>query len=94
VLSPNLQGGANEQNFADGDATSYDSGVTVLDAQGLAPGKALVALAFTSLQDAAHGRDGGTCDNWTLDYTLIQAADGNWLIDSTQPYLGAEHTAC
>jgi serine protease Do len=94
VLSPRLQGGANEQHFAEGDATSYDFSVTVLGAQQLAPGTVLVAIGFTSLQDSAHGPNGDTCDNWTLDYTLIQAADGRWLIDATQPHRGSQHTTC
>jgi serine protease Do len=94
VLSPRLRGGSDAQHFAEGDATSYDLGVTVLDAQQLAPGTVLVGIGFTSLQDAAHGPNGDTCDNWTLDYALIQAADGSWLIDSTKPHLGSLHTTC
>jgi serine protease Do len=94
VLSPRLQGGANEQAFAEGDATSYDFGMTVLDAQQRASRNVLVALAFTSLQDAAHGPGGDTCDDWTLDYTMIESANGSWLIDSTQPHLGSQHTTC
>jgi len=94
VLSPRLQGGSDAQHFAEGDATSYDFGVTVLDAAQLAPGTVVVGIGFTSLQDATHGPNGDTCDNWTLDYTLIQAADGSWLIDSTQPHLGSLHTTC
>ncbi len=94
VLSPTLQAGASEQDFANGDATSYDFGMTVLGAQQLANAKILIALAFTSLQDAAHGPNGDPCDNWTLDYTMIQSPDGTWLIDSTQPHAGSQHTTC
>ncbi|MCA1644886.1 MAG: trypsin-like peptidase domain-containing protein [Chloroflexi bacterium] len=94
VLSPRLRAGSNEQSFAEGDSTSYDFGVTVLDAQGHSPGTAVVAVGFTSLQDAAHGPDGDTCDNWTIAYSLIKSGDGRWLLDSTQPYLGKRHTTC
>ncbi|MCU1657978.1 MAG: Trypsin-like peptidase protein [Pseudonocardiales bacterium] len=95
VLSPRLQGGASEQQFANGDATSYDSGLTVIAAQAVDATTVHVALAFTSLQTADKGPSGDTCDNWTLLYTMIQGADGSWLIDSTGPYNGMpEHTAC
>lgn len=94
VLSPGLQNGASEQDFADGDATSYDFGVTVLDAHQLAPGKVRVGIAFTSLQDAAHGPDRDTCDNWTLNYTMARTGDGSWLIDATRARAGRTHTAC
>ena len=52
-----------------------------------------VALAFTSLQTADKGPNGDVCDNWTLAYTMIQSADGTWLIDRTQPYNGVSHTS-
>ncbi len=94
VLSPRLQEQASEQSFADGDATSYDFDLSVLDASQVDPTTVQVALAFTSLQTAAKGPNGDTCDNWTIGYTLVQAADGSWLIDAADPYQGVLHTAC
>lgn len=95
VLSPRLQAGTTEQQFADGDATSYDTDQHVIAAHAVNATTVHVVLAFTSLQTADKGPGGDVCDNWTLDYTLIQTSDGSWLIDSTQPYGSTpEHTAC
>lgn len=94
VLSPRLQAGNSGEAFADGDATSFDTGQTVLDARALDATTVQIALAFTSLQTAAKGPNGDTCDNWTIDYTVIQAADGSWLIDAAAPYHGVLDTAC
>lgn len=95
VFSPRLQGQASEQSFAAGDSSSYDFGQTILDANPIAPGTVLVGLAFTSIQASAQGPNGDTCDNWTLSYTMIQAADSSWRIDRTRAYNGRpEHTAC
>ena len=94
VLSRRLRANLTEQQFADGDATSYDSDITVLDAQATDATTVTVALAFTSLQTPDKGPNGDSCDHWTLLYTLIQNTDGSWLIDRTQPYNGPEHTTC
>lgn len=94
VLSPRLQSGASEQSLANGDATSFDSGVSVLDARQLGPDQWLIGIAFNSIQDTAHGPNGDVCDNWTLNYTMIRANDGSWLIDSTKARAGIAHTAC
>lgn len=94
VLSPRIRAEASEASFADGDATSYDSNITVLDAHAVDASTVTVALAFTSLQTADKGPNGDTCDNWTLQYTMVQGPDGTWYIDGTQAYGGAEHIAC
>jgi serine protease Do len=94
VLTPRLQAGASEQQFAAGDATSYDTGQTILDAHALNPTTVVIDLAFTSLQTSDKGPNGDTCDNWTLTYTMIQASDGSWQIDAAKPYKGIAHTTC
>jgi serine protease Do len=94
VLSPRIRAGASEASFADADATSYDSGIAVLDAKAVDAATVKIALAFTSLQTADKGPDGDTCDNWSLLYTMIQGPDGGWYIDGTDAYGGAEHLAC
>jgi serine protease Do len=94
VLSPRLQSGSTEQQFADGDATSFDTGQEVLEAHAVDAHTVQVALAFTSLQTAEKGPNGDTCDDWTIDYTMIQIADGSWLIDAAAPYHGVLHTTC
>jgi hypothetical protein len=94
VLSPRLQAQASEQQFAEGDGSSYDFGQTVLDVSPLDAATVRVALAFTSLQAPDKGPNGDTCDDWTLEYTMIQSSDSSWLIDATQPYHGTEHMTC
>jgi serine protease Do len=94
VLSPRLQAQTTEQAFADGDATSYISDIAVLDAHQVAAKTIQIALSFTSLQTSARGPNGDTCDTWTINYTLLQAADGSWLIDAADPYHGSLHTTC
>jgi serine protease Do len=94
VLSPRLQAGTTAQEFAAGDATSYDTDQEVLDARAVDADTVHVVLAFTSLQSAAKGPNGDTCDNWTIDYTMIRTSDGTWLIDAAAPYKGSLHTAC
>ncbi len=85
----------NEAAFAAGDATSYDSGVTVLDAGRTDADTVRVALAFTSLQRADKGPNGhDTCDNWTIDYTMIRGTGGTWYIDAAHRYHGSWYTSC
>lgn len=94
VLSPRLQAQSTEQSFADADSTSYDSDLQVLDAAQIDATTVRVALTFTSLQAPNKGPNGNSCDIWTLDYTMIQAGDGSWLIDAARPYQGVLHEAC
>lgn len=94
VLSPRLQQQTSEADFASGDATSFDSGFTVITAQVVDQATVRVDLAFNSLQSPANGPNGEVCDNWTIDYTLVQSVTGGWLIDRSNPHNGSTHTAC
>jgi S1-C subfamily serine protease len=94
VFSPNQQARIPFNDFQAGTITSYDSSVMILDAQSRTDGSVLVVLGFNSLQASAQGPDGDTCDNWTLDYAMVQASDGRWLIDSALPHGGSTHTSC
>jgi serine protease Do len=92
VLSPKAQAQTPFAQFQTG--ASYDSDLQVLDAHSLASSRVLVTLSFNSLQAPAKGPNGETCDNWTLDYTLIQAGDGGWQIDASAAHNGSTHTPC
>ena len=94
VLAPNRQSRADYQGFAKGVSTSYDSDITILDAQLVDASTVTVDLAFNSLQTSANGPDGDTCDNWTLVFKMVQQSDGTWRIDGAQPYNGSTHTSC
>ncbi len=96
VLNPSTHPQSGYADFAAGDATSYDSDITVLDAQRIDNTTVRIALSFTSLQraDKAPANSGDTCDIWDLTYTMVQATDGSWLIDSTSPHSGNGHTHC
>jgi serine protease Do len=92
VLSPQIRGTLT--SFAEGDSTSYDFDQAVLEANQIDSTTAGVALEFTSIQASDKGPDGDVCDLWTIDYTMGEAADGRWYIDSTGPYRDRWHTTC
>jgi serine protease Do len=94
VLSPRLRGSSSVESFADGDETSFDSNITVLEAAQIDAGTVHVALSFVSLQRPDKGPDGDTCDVWTLSYTMVQAPAGNWWIDDAKAYDGTAHRTC
>jgi hypothetical protein len=45
------------------------------------------------MQSAADGPNGDQCDNWTLEYTMINSG-GSWLIDTVKGQAGVIHTSC
>ena len=94
VLSPRMQAQFSQDSFAKNTATSYDSDFTVLGAQQTDANTVVIGLSFSSLQAPGYGPNGETCDNWTLDYTMIRGSSGNWLIDATAPHNGSTHTSC
>jgi len=77
------------------------SSSTVQDAQlhgiaaGSGPGTYVAAVTFQSHQDPSQSPDhSDSCDNWTLDYTMIQSS-GRWLIDRASPAPGVpEYQSC
>lgn len=93
VFSPAMRANFSEQQFADGDSTSYDFGQTVLDARQYSRNSADVALSFTSLQAPSKGPNGDSCDTWSLTYHMV-AFGGVWYINGTDPYGSIEHASC
>ena len=89
VLSPGLQAETPLINFKTATSSTYDSDLKVLNSHSLASDRIVVTLSFNSLQDPKKGPNGESCDNWTLDYTLVQAADGAWQIDAAVPHSGS-----
>lgn len=94
VLSARLRGNGSYEALANGDATSYDFDLGVLDAKQTSATAATVGLQFTSIQDPSKGPNGDSCDVWTLNYSMIQDTAGTWNIDATTPYHGTSHTSC
>lgn len=94
VLSPPRRATVSLRAFADGVSTSYDSDVRVLSARRIDATTVSVVVSFVSLQRADKGPNGDVCDVWTLDYRMVRAGDGSWLIDEAQPYHGRTHTSC
>ena len=82
-----------ESSMASGDATSYDFNVAIQSIRGRGPGTEVVDVSFTSLQSPAQGPNGDSCDNWTLEYTMVNSG-GTWLIDYTSGQNGRTHSAC
>ncbi|MGH3468695.1 MAG: S1C family serine protease [Thermocrispum sp.] len=93
-LSPRLAGPDGFDAFADGVSTSYDFGFTVRAAD-LNQDSARVWLEFISLQAPAYGPEGEPCTEWSLEYRLVRAADGRFLIDRVSAHQGTpQHRPC
>lgn len=93
-LSTRLRAGSTYEAFADGVSTSYDYGFEVRDAQ-LGQERPRVTLEFVSLQDPQYGPSGESCTVWLLEYELVRAVDGQFLIDEVNPPPGADaHMPC
>jgi hypothetical protein len=62
--------------------TSYWTALRLLDVadQGR---RAAVLAQLTTNQDAAFGRDGQTCSQWSLTYSMIRSGAG-WLVDAVE----------
>lgn len=94
VLSPNMQAAIPFATFREGVLTTFDSDIEIVSAGTKPEGGVIVGLTFTSIQDAAHGPDGDTCDVWTLDYHFVQDAGQTWLIDKALGRDGSTHHPC
>jgi hypothetical protein len=92
--SPLEQAQVPEANLAQGDQSSYIATVS-LDNLAVQPdGSEVASVSFTSVQNAADGPNGDTCDNWTLNYTM-RLFGGVWLIDAVAPQNGGTgYTPC
>ncbi len=94
ALAPDQQSPGGEPGFEKGLHTSYDSNINIIGARIVDATTVDVDLTFNSLQTAANGPDGDTCDNWTLVFRMVQQDDGTWRMDGAQPYNGSTHTSC
>jgi hypothetical protein len=92
-LAPDEQATITEAQFAANDATSYDYNIDLGAATATSTGGELVDVSFTSLQAAAEGPNGDQCDNWTLEYTMVNSG-GSWLIEAANGQGGVTHLAC
>jgi hypothetical protein len=92
-LDARAQTQGSEQTFASGDSTSYDFNFNLASVTTQSSGVDVAQLSFTSVQDAAHGPNGDTCDAWTLNYTMVNV-NGTWLIDSAGGQNGVTYSAC
>ncbi len=92
-LSPSEQATFSYTQFAAADATSYDYNVVVGAATMTNTGAELVDVSFTSLQSPDASPSGDQCDNWTLEYTMIDWG-GNWLIQGANGIDGRARVSC
>ena len=69
----------------------YLHGITA----GSQPGTYVAKITFRSYQDPSQAPNySDSCDDWTLDYTMIQSS-GRWLIDSANAAPGVpEYQSC
>jgi serine protease Do len=92
-LDTHAQSQGSLKSFASDDSTSYDFNFSLRSITTKSPGVDLATLDFTSIQDASKGPNRNTCDNWTLNYAMVNTG-GAWLIDSATGQNGVTHTAC
>jgi hypothetical protein len=95
-LSPTNQEANPYQQFAAGVSTT-----TIQDLQlhgiavGSLPGTFIASVTFRSYQDPSEAPNhNDSCDDWTLDYTMIQSS-GRWLIDNATSQPGVpDYQSC
>jgi hypothetical protein len=87
-LGPDQQATQTEAQFASGMTSTQDSNINITSAAPSGTGY-LVSVTFTSNQNASTGPNGDTCDNWTLQYTMTDAAS-TMLIDGAT----GQHASC
>lgn len=94
-LSPDLGTALGLDEFAAATRSSYDFDIVVHEASYEA-GRAEVWLGFTSIQDPSLGpTPGEACTFWSLDYVLLEQADGSFLIDEAQGHGDTDgHVPC
>jgi serine protease Do len=92
-LAPDEQKTISESKFAADDATTYDYNITLETVVASGSGRVLADVSFTSLQSAAKGPNRDSCDNWTLEYTLIKIG-ADWRVESATGQGGSTHSAC
>jgi hypothetical protein len=92
-LAPSQQALMSEAAFASSESSSYDFDVVVSAVSQVAAGTDVASVDFTSLQDPSEGPNGDSCDDWTLNYTMV-AQGGSWLIDRAVGQQGSTHTSC
>jgi hypothetical protein len=92
VFDPNGQMNPNDSNmvnnFANGDATTTDSSITVTSIQPSSGGPAGTAeVTFQSRQAPGYGPSDNpseTCTQWDITYQLAQSSSGTYLIHAVQ----------
>jgi hypothetical protein len=92
-LGPGVTSTLTEAQFAADDSTSYDFDITLEALSAPSPGNALADVSFTSLQSPSKGPNGDSCDNWTLEYTLLETG-GSWLIQQSVGQGGVTSESC
>lgn len=93
ILSPRLEGNNSLAAYGNQLTTTFDMDFRVLGVTQAAD-HVTVGLAFTSLQAPDHGPSGDSCDNWTLDYRMVQDPTGAWRIDGATGRNGSTHSSC
>jgi hypothetical protein len=92
-LDPSEQAMQSEAEFAANISTSQDSNIAIGALSVTSNGSYLVDVSFTSRQSADLGPNGDQCDNWTLQYTMVNSG-GTWLIDDAIGQNGTTHMQC
>lgn len=92
-LGPETQSSITEPVFATRDATTYDYNVDLQSVSSVGLNTDVANVSFISLQDALFGPNGTSCDDWTLQYTMIKSGNG-WLIDGASGLNGVTAEAC
>jgi hypothetical protein len=92
-LGPQEKATQSESQFAANMATTQDGSINIGTVTPTSNGNYLVDVSFTSRQSANNGPNGDVCDNWTLQYTMVNSA-GTWLINASNAQNGVTHVQC
>jgi hypothetical protein len=94
LLGPQEQANQNESQFATGIATTQDSNISIPSwPTSTGTNTYMVDVSFNSHQSASQGPNGDICDNWTLEYTMVNSG-GSWLINGVSGQNRSTHSAC
>jgi len=95
LLSPALQQGQTEQQFASGYRSTVDSAETLVGISTAANGDLVAAVTFTSHQNPADSPDHQhSCTDWTISLFLQPGSGGGYLIDPPPSSYHASYQAC
>lgn len=92
-LAPARRSVLSEAAFAARNRSTYDYGAAVPTVTPSTQGSELAAVDFASVQVTPAGAGAGRCQDWTLEYTMVDSR-GSWLIGPARAQAGVAQQPC